>query len=86
MATISVPSMDASCWAWPVPRAPTPMRAMRILSSFGATKSPMYFAPPCGTGPSLSATAGRVVSAAVRPPRALRKPRRSVTFGLSELM
>ena len=42
MATISVPSIAANCFAWPEPRAPTPIIAMRTVSSFGAAKSPMY--------------------------------------------
>jgi hypothetical protein len=42
MATISVPSMAANCLAWPEPRAPTPTKAIRTVSSFDAVKSPMY--------------------------------------------
>src|SRR5512137_298879 len=88
MATISVPSMDASCDAWPEPRAPTPIMAMRTLGIFGAAKSPMYFAPALrgGAGACPLANAGRAAIAAVAPPRVLMKLRRSDAVGFLVFM
>ena len=80
MPTKSTPSMEASCEAWPEPRAPTPMIATFTFSSFGAAKSPIYYAPD-GREEALfplwaEEKAGNAASRAVRPPKALRKPRR----------
>ena len=88
MATISVPSIEASCVAWPEPRAPTPIMAMRTLGIFGAAKSPMYFAPALrgGAGTCALAKAGSAAIAAVAPPRVLMKFLRSVWLGFFVFM
>ncbi len=81
-----MPSIDASCDAWPVPRDPTPIIAIRTLSIFGAAKPPMYFAPGRRAGACAPANAGSAAIAAVAPPTVLRKCLRSVRVGFLVFM
>src|SRR5512139_351906 len=80
--------MDASWDAWPEPRAPTPIMAIRTFGIFGAAKSPMYFAPALRGGAEACppANAGSAAIAAVAPPRVLMKVLRSDWFGFLVFM